>query len=269
MKLFLVTFLIIFGLLNGQSALNAQPNILISITNTNIINMDSAKSVFGLNEVRYTLLNTSNTKVRVRSEVSEFRVGNNSWVGMPDIRLHLSHGDDHPLLNNSSVIGLVYVPIFNLYLDESFNMQSFAVSGGTIDYRLVFAANDGITDSIFYSTVVHIVVPPATSQDAAALQYVIQQKSACPEIEYFFAGADLSTWECKYVYEYLAANFPETALGKVSKYIIALGECRNHRSEINDMPEVKATIINIRNMLQSSDIPYVKHLAKNLTCANN
>ena len=271
MKLFLVTFLIIFGLLNVHNSLNAQPNISISITNTNVNNVDSAKSVFGLNEIRYTILNKSAIQVKVRSKGSEFKIGNGNWVTMPVIDVTSSHGGNKILPFYGSVNGLRYVPIFNLYWDETFNMQSFAISGGIIDYRLVFGVYHGNTntDTTFYSPVIHIVVPAATSEDASALQYVIQQKTTCPEMEYFFANFNASSLECDYAYEYLSANFPGTALGKVAKYKMAVRECLLRRSQINTLPEVKASIINTKNMLLSSDIPYVKQLAKNLTCANN
>lgn len=271
MRFFWFLCFIIYGFSIDHSRLNAQNGVSIYISGIGINNVDSAKSVFGLNVIRYTISNTSYTEVGVRPKGSEFKIGNNNWVKMPDISLYIFHSENIPLTAYDSIRGRMYISLFNLYWDESFSMQSLIASGGIIDYRLVFDVYSPSTnaDYTIYSPVVQILVPPATQQDAAALQYVIQQKSACPEMEYFFANFDASTLGCNYAYEYISDNFPETALAKVSKYYTALRNCRNHRSEINSLPEVKASIINTRNMLLSSDIPYIKQLANNLSCANN
>jgi hypothetical protein len=260
---------VIYGLSSGNNLINAQPGLSISIRTTNTDHVDAAKSLFGLNEIGCTILNTSVSQVKIRSAGSEFKIGNANWVKMPDISSSVTHYQGTSLPGNDSINGTIMVSLFNLYLDSIFNMEPLIASGGVVDYRVVYTVVDGNTVSVIYSPVIHIVVPAATLQDAAALQYVIQQKSACPEIEYFFVVAGMSTYDCNYVYEYLIANFPETLLGKVSKYTMAQRECLLRRAQINSLPEVKASIINTRNMLLLSDIPYMKRLARDLDCANH
>ncbi len=270
MKFLMLMFpVMIYGLSSVNSPINAQSGILFSIRTTNADNVDSAKSLFGLNEMGCTIFNTSVSQVKIRAEGSEFKIGNTEWVKNPDDFPSVTHYDGTLLHGNDSINSTIMVSLFSMYLDSIFNMESLMASGGVVDYRVVYTVVDGNTVSVNYSPVIHIVVPTATLQDAAALQYVMQQKSACPEIEYFFAGVDMSTYYCNYVYEYLIANFPETLLGKVSKYTMAQRECLLRRAQINSLPEVKASIINTRDMLLSSDIPYIKRLARYLDCANN
>lgn len=260
---------VIYGLSSGHNPLHAQPNLSISILTTNTNNVDTAKSIFGLNEIGCTILNTSVSQLKIRVEGSEFKIGNTEWVRNPYDFPSVTHYDGTLLPGNDSINATIMISLFNLYLDSIFNMEPLVASGGVVDYRVVYTVNDGNTASVIYSPVIHIVVPAASLQDAAALQYVIQQKSACPEIEYFFVVAGMSTYGCNYVYEYLIANFPETLLGKVSKYTMVQRECLLRRAQINSLPEVKASIINTRDMLLLSDIPYIKRLARYLDCANN
>ncbi|MBL7782984.1 MAG: hypothetical protein JNM22_17270 [Saprospiraceae bacterium] len=264
-----IFLVVIYGLSSNNNPLHAQPNLSISILTTNVDHVDTAKSIFGLNEIGCTILNTSGSEVKIRVIRSECKNSNTNWLEIPDFSHTLSYAERPSLSSNASINVTIMVQLFNLYLEQSFNIEPLIASGGMVDYRVVYAAYDGNTESVIYTPVIHIVLPAATPQDAAALQYVIQQKSACPEVEYFFAGINMSTHYCNYVYEYLIANFPETLLGKVSKYTMAQRECLLRRAQINALPEVKASIINTRDMLLQSDIPYMKRLARYLDCANN
>ena len=202
----------------------------------------------------------------MRYKGSELKFGNNNWVSMPETRHMFTDGGNISLRANDSLSLEFFVPLYDLYYNASFGMESVFISGGIIDYRVVFAITYGSTGSTIYSPVTHIVVPPATVQDAAALNYVIQQKESCPELVNLFTFYNAFSTDCSYIYNYLSTNFPESALGQVARCKISIAKCRTYRSELDTMPEVKASIMDTRNMLLVSDIPYMKYLAKYLSC---
>jgi hypothetical protein len=263
--------LITLVFLSNHHSLHAQ----ISITTPALepAQIDSARSIFGMNAIRYEITNTlphGNTTTRIRLKRTEFREHNREWCIMPDLTSHeVCAGDYISLVPYRTEHGLVYVPLFNLYLDESIHIKSFATSGGTVDYRLVFDVDFGKESlNSFYSPVIHIVVPPATRQDKAAFKYMQQQKTACPEVEYLFSDVDRSTLRCFYIYQYLAAHCPDSMPGKVSKYKIALRNCLNHRNELPSMPGMKKNINDTCNELNATGIKYLQDLAHEMSCAD-
>jgi len=162
------------------------------------------------------------------------------------------------------------VKFYNSYYDENYSLNSFATTGGLIDFRLIFSTRKaGFSDSVIYSSPLHILVPPALQQDVSALQYISQQKETCPELIYFFSNSFCPTLKCYNTYEYLSTNFSDSILGKMSKQRLALISCKLYGPEINDMLEIKASIKNAKDILLDSDIEYLKDLAKYLICVEN
>ncbi len=190
---------------------------------------------------------------------------------MPDMTSYdACGGNDAAIRPFDSLQGFLYVPLYNLYLDDTFRMRSFVTTGGKIDYRLVYAVRYGLgtADTFIYSPTIQIGVPPATRQDRAALRYVIQEKSTCGELQYFFADADMTTLRCLYVYEYLAKNFPDSLLGKASAHKIALVNCLMNNQDLEALPKMKAAVIKTRDMLLNSGISYLQDRASELVCVN-
>lgn len=267
-------FVLTCFILSNCSSITAQSNaISVTLLGNSLSNNDTAKCVFGLNRIRARIHRTDsdeNSICLIAYRGSQYKIGHSNWVAMPLIDAFPADDYGTSISLEDTFLFDHDVKLYNLYYDENYSLNAFATTGGTIDYRLVFSSRKvGLPDTIICSPLIHVWVPPATPQDIEALQYMVQQKSNCPELSYFFADINALTLRCLYVYEYLDAHFPNSVLGIVAKHKIADYKCLAHNQQLESVPEVKAEIMNVRELLLASDIPFIRSLVGKTACMND